>query len=246
MKKKLAVFAMILGLLLFGAAAAELSTNLLIVNTVDPRTKLTTLKTFTDAEGQPVIASDKGYASVRYTYGNKKQVTKEELLDAEGNLVNGNEGFAYRTSRYSIRNLTERCYYSADGQLVNGPEGYARQISKYSQGKHDETWQYDAAGNVVGTHRLSEYGMVGNVRRLLSDGWYDAENNPAPGPNGYARVEYDYAGKYTSRTAYFDENGEPYYYAKAGYAAMVSEYKYGQIQSTDYYGADGELIAGPK
>ena len=49
MKKLLAVFAAIL--LLTGTAAAELSTNLLIVNTVTPRTGLTTLRTYTDAEG---------------------------------------------------------------------------------------------------------------------------------------------------------------------------------------------------
>ena len=113
MKKLLAVFAAIL--LLTGTAAAELSTNLLIVNTVNPRTGLTTLRTYTDAEGKPVAASDTGYASIRYVYGDKNKVIREELLDAEGNLVNGNDGYAYITHLYLNWQLAESCYYNTDG-----------------------------------------------------------------------------------------------------------------------------------
>ena len=90
-------------------ATAELSTNLNIRTVmVKNNRRLVSSKTFVDAEGNPVIASDKGYATIKYSYGTGSRVVKEEYLDGEGRLINNNEGFAYVTYRYSVGKLTKK------------------------------------------------------------------------------------------------------------------------------------------
>ena len=68
MKKRL--WALVLGMLVFllGSAAAELSTNLQIRTETDPDNRYIVTQTYLDKDGFPVIADDKGYAAVRYTY----------------------------------------------------------------------------------------------------------------------------------------------------------------------------------
>ena len=76
MKKRIAYLLFILLALVAGSACAELSTNLQQVTTTDPRTKLTLTRTYVDADGNPVVPSDTGYATIRYSYTGK-QVTRQ-------------------------------------------------------------------------------------------------------------------------------------------------------------------------
>ena len=256
-------------------ASAELSTNLKVETVmVRNNNRLVSSKTFVDGSGNPVIPSDKGYATLKYSYTTGNRVSREDYLDAQGNPINNAEGFAAKTTKYSAGKVTETAYfdqdgkpvngpdgyarqeskyrgrkhqstwnYDQDGKPVNGPDGYARQESKYRGRKHQSTWNYDLDGNPVGTHRITEYYANNQVK---SDTWYDAENNLLAGPDGYAKVEYKYNGRTKSRIAYIGEDGAPYYNAKEQYATMESVYKNGKIQSTYYYGADGNPVAGPK
>ena len=202
-------------LLLTAEAAAEVSTNLSVRKEINPGNKRTASETYTDAEGNPVIADDKGYATVRYTYTTGNRIGRTEYLDTEGNLVNNRDGYAQEVCVYGVGGLTRKEYLNAAGESVNGPEGYARQETKYTYGKHVSTWQYDADGN------------------------------PAAGPEGYAWVEYRYSGTTPVRTAYYDASGELFYNPRAGYAAREVVYKYGKLKEIDFYGADGGLTAGP-
>ena len=196
-KKRLGWLLFLLLVLAVVTAGAELSTNLRTVTTWNPNNKrLKAYVTYVDAEGDPVVAADKGYATVHYVYTSGNRVAREEFLDLDGNLVNCTEGYAYRADKYNSRGkIVERVYYDRDGQQVMGPEGYARQVSRYRGGYHEGTWQYDPAGNPVGTHRITEYSKK-NKSQITSDSWYDLEDHLTPGPDGYARVENDYYGKY--------------------------------------------------
>ena len=104
MKRLIGLFLVLGTLVLAGQAGAELSTNLktVVVNDWKVRNKPAT-ETYVDAEGNPVIASDKGYATIRYTYeGKNKRIATIELLDTEGNLINGTDGYARMERKYSI------------------------------------------------------------------------------------------------------------------------------------------------
>ena len=233
--------------LLFGSASAELASNLKVRTDYNPKNrKLVEAKTYVDDDGNAVVASDKGYATIRYTYTTYNLVSKIELLDEKGKPVTGAEGYAVCTKVYTDRRLAEQSYFDAAGKPVIGPEGYSRQVTKYQNGKHKSTWRYDTAGNPIGTHQITEYEQVGQYERVSSDSWYDAENNLAAGPNGYARVEYDWSGKQKTRIAYFGEDGKPWYSTRDHYATMISKYKGGKIRETRYYDADGEPIPGPQ
>ena len=231
-------------LMLCGTAYADMSTNLRMETVTGSRNEPLS-ETYVNEAGEPVIASDKGYATVRYTYGTDRLVTRIELLDTEGGLINGAEGYARIENRYSGRKLTEQCYYDRDGNPVNGPKGYARQETRGVWTDRQSTWEYDKDGNPVNAHRITMYTRYGGYKLVTSDSWYDTNNHLTAGPEGYARVENDYIGATRIRTAYLDENGKPYYNAKAGFATLVRESIKSQETSLNYYGVNGERIQGP-
>ena len=232
-------------LLIFSTASADMSTNLRI-DAVKSPSGLLTSETYVNDAGDPVIASDKGYATIKYSYGTGKTVTGIELLDTEGNLINGSEGYARIANVYNGKTRIEQRYYDKDGNLVNGPQGYARQETKGLWSDRRSTWEYDKDGNPVNLHRITEYTSYGLYRLITSDSWYDTNDKLAEGPDGYARVENEYLGAAVTKTAYLDKDGKPYYNAKAGYATLVREFEKSVERSLNYYGTKGERIPGPE
>ena len=231
-------------LLIFSSASADMSTNLRI-DAVKSPSGLLISETYVNDAGDPVIASDKGYATIKYSYGTGKTVTGIELLDTEGNLINGAEGYARIANVYNGKTRIEQRYYDKDGKLVNGPQGYARQETIGLWSDRRSTWEYDKDGNPVNLHRITEYTSYGKYRLITSDSWYDTEDKLAAGPDGYARVENEYLGASVTKTAYLDKDGKPYYNAKAGYATLVREFEKSVERSLNYYGTKGERIPGP-
>ena len=161
--KKFGVFfvAILAVLVVCGIACAELSTNLRVEVKRGMRNMPIT-ETYVDENGKPVIASDKGYATVKYTYGTGSLVVGIELLDTEGKLINGNDGYARIDNRYSRRRQVEQRYYDKDGKLVNGPDGYAKMETKGQWGDKQVTWYYDKDGNPVNLHREVVYTQYGS------------------------------------------------------------------------------------
>ena len=231
-------------LLIFSTASADMSTNLRI-DAVKSPSGLLTSETYVNDAGDPVIASDKGYATIKYSYGTGKTVTGIELLDTEGNLIIGSEGYARIANVYNGKTRIEQRYYDKDGNLVNGPQGYARQETKGLWSDVRSTWEYDQDGNPVNLHRITEYTSYGKYRLITSDSWYDTEDKLAAGPDGYARVENEYLGASVTKKAFLDKDGKPYYNAKAGYATLVREFEKSVERSLNYYGTKGERIPGP-
>ncbi len=241
--KKTVLF--IILLLLPLVSQAELSTNLSIKTVmVGNSKKLVDHKTYVDSDGNIVVPSDKGYATVQYTYQGRV-IIREDFLDENGYLIDCVDGYAYKVNRYKSGILQGVEFYDAQGNPANGPDGYAKQVITYLGRQHQSTWNYDREGKPVGTHRITEYMPYLNKNLIISDSWYDTENQMAPGPNGYARVEYGYDGRIQTKVSYYAEDGSLYLYKKAGYAVMESVYEKGLKKSTHYYGKDNQLIAGP-
>ena len=89
-----AVLVTVLVCLFAGIAGAELSTNLSVqIEYNKTNRNLVASRTFVDDEGNPVIASDKGYATIAYTYGTRNVVKKTEFLDEKGNPVDCVDGY---------------------------------------------------------------------------------------------------------------------------------------------------------
>ena len=81
MRKVVGWFGCVIALLfwLFGAYA-ELASNLQVRTEYNPKNKkLVASKTYVDDSGTPVTASDKGYATIRYSYTSYNLVSEIEL-----------------------------------------------------------------------------------------------------------------------------------------------------------------------
>ncbi len=225
-----------------GAAGAEISYNNKVRFTYSAAGKMETV-TFLTREENPTVPGDKGYATERFTWGKNGELLKTELLDVNGNLVNGRDGYAYRTETYNRKLLTESAYFNAAGEPANGPEGWARKVYEYSKAqKLTGVRTYGADGKAVGLRRELTYTRAGLPE---SEAWYDAEDKPAEGPDGWAKLAYTYEGKITSVIAYTGADGKPCFFGEAGYATRVTEVERGRAKKVYFLGADGEPIAGP-
>ena len=243
MKKTIGSFLFLLMLAVALAAHAELSTNLRTVSEKDRWGKIVLSTSYVDRNGLLTEPDDKGYATVKYTYGTANVVVKEEYLDAAGNLVNTRDGYAYIKSKYNKRVLVQREWYDKDGNLVNGPEGYARMTRKYKSSLIRDTYYYDDQENVIEPHRIFEYNKYG---KLLSDTWYDGEGNPAQGPDGYAQELREYDDRDEKSVAFYNADGTLYMNKKKGYAAVRREFDKRRLYATRYYDEQEQLIPGPE
>ena len=81
MKRKIFLLTLVVLVLVAAAAFGELSTNLGIQKKLNPNNKKVESETYVDASGNAVIADDKGYATVKYTYVTGNRIGKTEYLD---------------------------------------------------------------------------------------------------------------------------------------------------------------------
>lgn len=247
MKKTILCLLALFLVLLAGTALGEISTNLrkdIVYNAAGKVER----ETYLDSNGNPVVADDKGYATMRYFYNKGNQLIQVELQDAFGVPITGKDGYATIKYTYSLKKLTETAYYDAQGNPGTGPEGFSKEVTEWALNRfHLSTWRYDKAGNPVGLHRITEYTSIGKASyKVVSDTWFNAAGEMATGPDGYARVQYEYSGQNTAKISYLNADATPYYYKKVGYATMISDWKNGQLKSERYLGRENELIAGPK
>lgn len=245
MKKAFLTLFLICLLLLSVQAYADLSTNLQVKKEINPATRKVTRETYVDSKENPVAASDKGYAIVEYLYNASNLQKEVRFLDAQENLVNNAAGYASIQYEYKTNKIIKTSYLDVSGKPVMGPDGYAvQEIKRGTRGVQTETIEYDADGKLL-THSVTEYVDIAKSNLIKSVSWYDAENKPAAGPNGYARVEYEYFKRKKIKTTYFNADGGLFLYEKDGFACKEEKYIDGKVRELNYYGADGNLIAGP-
>lgn len=247
MKKHIYSFILLMFILLIVIPAhADLSSNLKVVKEINPATRKTTQETYVDSQGNPIVASDKGYASVSYTYNGSNLLTEISFLDADGQKVNSTEGYACVQYAYLQRNVIRTAYLDASGAAVTGPEGYAvQEIKRGNRGVAKETFEYDAEGKLQ-RRCATEYVDEKRSNLIKSQTWYDEENELTAGPEGYARVIYEYNKRKKSHVAYYKPDGSLFFNAKDGYAEMEEIYDKGVVKELHYYGEERQLIAGPK
>ena len=235
----------ILLILLNAGAEAEFSSNLHLIRELNPGNNKIARETYVDDQGNPVVASDKGYAAVIYTYNKANLLIEIRFTDAEGKTVNCADHYATVQYAYQQTNIIRTAYLDAAGESAMGPEGYAvQEIHRGSRGLELEALEYDPAGNLL-KRRVTEYVDIKKYNRIRSISWINAKNELLPGPEGYARVAYEYRGQRKSRITYYAAEGGLFYYAREGYAEREEKYRDDKIRELNYYGADGNLIAGP-
>ena len=246
MKRAICLLILFLMLLCAHLAHAELSTNLQVYKEINPATRKTIRETYVDSQGNPVVASDKGYASIAYTYKGANLLTEKRFLDAVGDNVNNAEGYACVQYNYLQRNVIKTAYMDAAGKAVIGPEGYAvQEIKRGARGVAKETSEYDAEGQLL-RRGVTEYVDEQKSNLIKSQAWYDCQGELTPGPNGYAKVIYEYNKRKKCHVAYYKPDGSLFFNVKDGYAEMEEVYEKGVLKELHYYGEDGQLIAGPK
>ncbi len=123
----LALFGVLLGV---SGAQAELSTNLQIRTELNPYNKKVSVATYIDAEGNPTVPDDKGYAAIHYIYGTDSLVVETNFTDAEGRVCNCVDGYSKVKYAYSVRTLARTEYFDAKGNPANAPESYTKNETK--------------------------------------------------------------------------------------------------------------------
>ena len=246
MKKHTHLFFLLICMLLITIVGkAELSSNLQISKEYKPNTKLVSRETYVDSKGNPVMASDKGYAIINNTY-NGVNLMETNYLDAEGKLVNNTDGYATIKYEYKLRAVIRIAYFDAEGNAVSGPEGYSvQEIKRGTKGLETDRYEYDPDGNLL-IHGTTEYVDIQKSNLIKSKSWYNAQNEPTAGPEGYAKVEYDYFKRRKCRTAYYNADGSLFFNKKDGFAEREEVYKNGSISELVFRGEDGNLINGPQ
>ncbi len=245
MKKAFFSLFLICLLLLSVQAYADLSSNLQVVREIAPVTKKTTSETYVDAQGNPVVASDKGYATIAYKYNAMNMVSEKRFLDAEGNTVNCADGYACIQYEYYVKKVIRTAYLDAEGKYAMGPEGYAlREVKHGERGIEKEAFEYDADGNLL-LHAVTEYVDEKHNNRVKSKAWYDANEQLTAGPDGYARVFYEYRNKEVIHVAYYNADGSLFFNEKDKFAEAEKIYEKGKLIEVVYRQGMGELAAGP-
>lgn len=233
--------------LIFAAitSKAELSSNLRIKKEINPKTRKTISETYVNAAGDPEVASDKGYAIKTYIYNMSNQLKEERYLDAEGNSVNCAEGYSYVQYEYKLNKIVKTTYYNAAGQLAIGPQGFSiQEIVRGIRGIEKETLEYNTERQLI-IRCVTEYVNEKSSNLVQSKSWFDATGQPMAGPDGYARVFYEYQKKTKTHIAYYNPDGSLFFNKKDGYAEKEQIYEKGRISEVIYRDADGELAAGP-
>ena len=249
MKRMIAAMVLAAALGMTAWACAETSGELAVQREFGKKKEVTRV-IFVNGEGVPTMADDKGYAILVYKYDASGQVTACQYQDAQGNPVNNADGYAFLEQSWKYGKVIDCAYYDAEHRMVMGPEGYARKRSTYlNRSRVEEIVHYDAEGKPLDSDTLyaryhAEYDKVGKQRRVLSEAYYDENDQLMAGPEGYAQVQYSYAtGTKLASIRYLDAEGKPFFNQAVGYASM--EYTYSpkfRLLGESYYDAQGKPV----
>ena len=251
--KKLSLGLVILLVLLLCAVSAqgEVSTNLHGERLYNAQNQLIEQR-YLDAEGNLVVADDLGYAVAKYEYKNRV-ISHIAFYDAEMQPVNCAQGYAEMRASVTVKRVvTDIKYLDTEGNLVMGPEGFAHQTSQYWSKKQiltrnlDENDELIRSDTLFAEHESFYKNTKLSSHTLIGDAYRDADGNLMIGPDGYARSEIVYDGTSIVSTSYYDTEGNLTLNTTLGYASTSFDYTYGRVSRESWYGADGQLVPGPK
>lgn len=185
-----------------------------------------TIITYLDAEGNPIIRSD-GYSAIVRTQVDGR-ASDDFYYDLNGQQVQcAGEYYGLHREFNTEGQNTSLAFLDKDGHAVSTSSGYAI-----------KTYQRDGNGTVVGEQYFdtegnpvrSLLGQYGELYRRNEQGYIsqitylDADGNPAPTNAGYTILKRTYHRDGTADTdMYFDANGNPKALSKGQYGIKRSD-----------------------
>ena len=183
--------------------------------------------------GQP-ITDDNGYYETHTSYDEQGRAIERSNHDAEGNLLDNNDGFAIARTTYTIypdSTQVTTSYFDASGLAVEEKSGGAHQVQRTIDQRGftiDEAY-FDTTGaptlnNDGEIHEWrADYDRDGN---LLAESYFGVDGKPKDQRDlDYARVVYQYDEKNrVIEKAYFGDDGTPQVPLPLGAAIIRQEY----------------------
>ena len=172
------------------------------VNEFDSQNRIIHQLSFNE-EGKPCI--NKGTAPEgRVKYDNKGNIIELSCYDGHGNLINGNQGYAYEVRTYNDKGkIISSTYLNKDNQMVfNKAENYSKAETDYNE--------------------------LNNITEIR---YYDDKNQLNRSPFAYVRYKYDDSGNIIE-FAYFNYLNKPCNYSSNGFHKFsFSNFKNGNAQN---------------
>ena len=203
--------------------------------------------TYVDDTGRAVVASDKGYATVRKTLEDGK-VVLEEYLGADGAPVTIPAGYSSIKRVYTDGLNTTIAYLDTAGSPVVINNGYDTIRRSYNDRKLMDTDTYYVSGEQVcrkqgyaSLHRF--YGTGADAKRVIRQEYRGLDGSLVLNSSGYAILtrEYNNARK-VKKERYFGVDEEPVALS-LGHSGFARSYdEEGRVVETTYLGPDGQPV----
>jgi MTH538 TIR-like domain (DUF1863)/FHA domain/PDZ domain len=198
------------------------------------------------ADNKQITLRD-GQSAAVFTYDGNLNPFRCKLTGADGQPINGPNGFAYYSREFDRwGNDTVIAYYGTDGKPVLHKDGYAKITKQYDdrgyliEGAHfglDGNPTSDKDGVAKGTIRYDDRGNVVEVAV------FDVNDKPTPDKQGVTKytIRYDPLGRIIE-TAAFDVDEKPVAF-KAGYARITHSYdEKGRSLGSKYFDKDNHEV----
>ena len=178
---------------------------------------------------------------------------KKELLSEAGfEYLSSVEGYgiyrvhgtpSQRTERNQLGQIISVTCLDTDGNPTTGDQGYAVIHYEYDDnGYLAREFRTDLAG--IGVEDSN--GMAGYLRKydsrghVISETTIGRDGRPKSNAQKYAEHRIEYKGRYISKEAYYDENGDPVNHWELLYSSVEYDRdKSGNLTSERYYNAEG-------
>lgn len=200
-------------------------------------------------DGKPITVENANYAMVKYVYDAKGDNVETSFFGVDGAPVCKSKDEQYATHKSEFDNMgrvVHQRFYDEKGKPTVPSKMVPEGFCKYDKwGNMCYLASADGNGNLILNPVTGwcicryEYNSRGN---LLSESYYDKDDKPMAGNNGYHKVvaKYNAAGNITE-LAYLDTAGKPVppsvYYAK-----VVYDYdEDGNYKTRKYYDNQGKL-----
>lgn len=199
---------------------------------------------YLNEDGSPFYVASPNACKIRWYYDQSGREIRMEYLDANGNLMENNSGYAAKEYEYDhLGRKIKESFLDKTGKLTLC-DGYHAVL----------TYRYDAMGNQIEGHTFDKRGnpcmhsngysiikVTYQDAKAVSTRYYDTEGAPMMVEGTYfeCRREYDEKGN-CIRKSYYDTEGN-LYSNESSYAVEEMSYDlYGNVTEKAYYNQNGE------
>lgn len=165
--------------------------------------------------------------------------------DMQGNLMNTNEGWAYKTFKYDkLGNNTEIAYFDKDSIPFMHPDGHHKAISTYEGYNETRIEYYDKKNKLLSQNAIivNEYDSYNN---LLSRAFYNGDGSNGETESGWHRAskKYDEMNRCVE-LMFVDKHGMPVDVEEEGRSRYKVKYTYDENGESSkwHYKANGDSV----